>query len=96
LALSPHLPSLSDHAVTPLVIVEVIKEFSERTKTSVHDPDIQIVEWLVKGGNSVAAQGIRVQEGEGVEQNGPKMNILNENKIYYLYSTKFKQLNQMS
>jgi len=34
-------------------------------KTSVCDTDIQIEEWVVKGGNSVAAPGIRVQEGEG-------------------------------
>jgi hypothetical protein len=31
----------------------------------VHDTDIQIVEWVVKGGNSVAAPGIRVQEEVG-------------------------------
>jgi hypothetical protein len=51
---------------------------------------------VVKEGNSVAAPGIRVQEGEGVAQNGPKMNIVNESKVYYLYSTKFKQLNQIN
>ena len=30
-----------------------------------HDTDMQIVEWVVKGDNSVAAPGIRVQEGVG-------------------------------
>ena len=30
-----------------------------------HDNGIQIVDWVVKGGNSVAAPGIRVQDGEG-------------------------------
>lgn len=29
------------------------------------DTDIQVVEWEVKGGNIVAAPGIRIQEGEG-------------------------------
>jgi len=29
------------------------------------DTEIQVVEWVVKGGNSVAALGIRIPEGEG-------------------------------
>jgi hypothetical protein len=41
-------------------------------------------------------QASEYREGRAAWQNGPKMNILNGNKIYPLYSTELKLLNQIN
>jgi hypothetical protein len=42
------------------------------------------------------SQASEYRKGREAQQNGPKMNILIENKIYSLYSANLKLLNQIN